>query len=138
VGFLTKLLGSRESAAGDQKTDRSEAQRGEGRIVKRSEHFLLLEVAVPAPTYIMLLREATVSRVATSSGEGVEDAAKWTAGQLYSIAQGFTTKDEIVRAGAEIFKKAWVMRFDRASGAAQIPELSAEWEVPVFAVCWAR
>ncbi len=122
----------------DQPTGEKVRFTGQGKLVQQSEHFVLLEIPSPVPAHVMLLREELVSKVAASSDMSLEDAAKMTAGQLFSITRGLNTKDEIVRAGAEIFKKSWAMKFDRASAAVQIQGLPSSWETPIFAVSWPR
>jgi len=107
------------------------------KLIKETEHFLLLEVEIPVPEYIMLLRQALVEQV-SKSGVPFEQAATMIAGQLFTVSKGSATKEEIVRVGAQISQNSWVGRYPRASSAIAMKGLSSSWEVPVVVVAWQR
>lgn len=138
MAFLSRLFGTKRPRSESQQKNGSERFFNVGKLIKETEHFLLLEIEGPTVAYVMLLREALVKQVVASSQVAFDEAAKLTAGQLFTLSLGPATKEDAVRRGAEISQKAWVGRYPTASAAAHIKGLPSSWDAPVVAVGWQR
>lgn len=137
MGFLNRLFGTKPPSTAMPPEGGSASSEESARLIKETEHFILLEANVPQRVLLMLLPEATVKQVAQMSHQEFEEAAKMMAGQLYTVSSGPATKEEAVSRGAEISKKAFCAgRYPTASAAIQTKGLASKWDVPVISIGW--
>ena len=105
-----------------------------------SKNFLLLESKGSngrAVRHIMIIRESLVVSVSEGVDVSDQEAAATMAGQLYALRSGETMlKRDVIVSGDEIFQKASVNHFVKASDLLGDLKIPSGWDVPVFSVAW--